>query len=91
MKGCFTIQKNKKICSIIVLILALIAFVGLAIVAIVAPMQYSKPVAGAEENDFTFPEVIGNGSDGFAAHTQAQSVTGLNATLSLTKNLEEKD
>lgn len=54
MKGCFTIQKNKKICSIIVLILAFIAFVGLAIVAIVAPMQYSKPVAGAAENDFTF-------------------------------------
>ena len=57
MKGCFTIQKNKKICSIIVLILALIAFVGLAIVAIVAPMQYGKPVAGAEENDFTFPKL----------------------------------
>ena len=91
MKGCLIINKNKKIYAIIVLILALIAFVGLAIVAIVAPMQYSKPVAGAAENDFTFPEVIGNGSDGFAAHTQAQSVTGLNATLSLTKNLEEKD
>ena len=73
MKGCFTIQKNKKICAIIVLILAIIAFVGLAIMAIVAPMQYSKPVAGVAENDFTFPEVIGNGSDGFAAHTQTSA------------------
>ena len=73
MKGCFTIQKNKKICAIIVLILALIAFVGLAVMAIVAPMQYSEPAASAAENDFTFPEVISNGSDGFAAHTQTSA------------------
>lgn len=73
MKGCFTIQNNKKICTIIVLILALVAFVGLATAAIVAPMQYSSPTTDSAENDFTFPEVIGNGSDGFTAHMQTSA------------------
>lgn len=73
MKGCLIINKNKKICTIIVLILALIAFVGLAIVAIIAPMQYNTPVIGVVENDFAFPEVVGNGSDGFTAHTQTSA------------------
>lgn len=73
MKGCLIIKNNKKICTVIVLILALIAFVGLAVAAILAPMQYSNPVAGVAENDFTFPEIDGNGSDGFTAHTQTSA------------------
>lgn len=81
MKGCFTIQKNKKICAVIALALILSTAIGLAILPVACKMQYDKPPADATEDDSIFPEVLGKDSDGFTAYTQASvsipAVTGI--------------
>lgn len=66
-------RNRKPICIAITLVLILL--IGIAAVII-----SDKPVT-PQENKFMFPEIIGNGSDGFTAHTKATAsipaVTGI--------------
>lgn len=81
MKGCSTIQKNKKICAIVLLILIFGAFVGITIATVVTPIQHGSYTTDLKKDDFTFPDIIGYGSDGFTSHVQPSAsipaVTGI--------------
>lgn len=71
MKGSLIInKKNRKPVTIVILILLSLSFVGMAAAAIMGPMRYSN---ANQENEFTLPEIAGNGSDGFVAHMQSSA------------------
>lgn len=96
MKGCLIInKKNRRLVTIAVLLVLLLAFVGMAAVALIAPLRYSN---NDQHNEFTFPAVVGNGSDGFVANTQSSAsipaMTGIelkSGTLTQTVNLYNPD
>lgn len=84
MKGCLIInKKNRRLVTIVVLLVLLLAFVGMAAVVLFAPLRHSN---NDQQNEFTFPTVVGNGSDGFVANTRISA-----SIPALTKNFEEKD
>lgn len=67
-------MRNRKLICITI-VLALILLIGIATVVI------SDRSETQQENNFMFPEITGNGSDGFMAHTKASAsipaVTGI--------------
>ena len=69
MKGCFIITKKKsRIAARVILIVLVLAFLALAAAVLLKPVRYENE---DQQNNFTFPEIVGNGSDGFVAHNKA--------------------
>lgn len=88
MKGCLTInKKNRRLVSIAVLIVSLLAFVGMAVVVLISPLRYSTD----QQNEFTFPAVVGNGSDGFVANTRISASIPAMTGIELTSGTLEQD
>ena len=89
MKGCLIIsKKNRKLVSILLLILLALAFIGIATVALVSPLQYSN---SNQQDGFKFPEITGNGSDGFVAHSQPSASIPAMTGIELTSGHLEQD
>lgn len=89
MKGCLTInKKNRRLVAIAVLVVLLLAFVGMAAVALIAPLRYSN---NDQQNEFTFPAVVGNGSDGFVANTRISASIPAMIGIELTSGILEQD
>lgn len=89
MKGCLIInKKNRRLVTIAVLLVLLLAFVGMAVVALIAPLRYSN---NDQHNEFTFPAVVGNGSDGFVANTRISASIPAMTGIELISGTLEQD
>lgn len=69
------------------LIVSLLAFVGMAVVVLISPLRYSTD----QQNEFTFPAVVGNGSDGFVANTRISASIPAMTGIELTSGTLEQD
>lgn len=80
MKGCLIITKKKsRIAARVILIVLVLAFLVLAAAVLVSPMRYRNE---DQQNNFTFHEIVGNGSDGFVDYNKAS------ATIPATDGIE---
>lgn len=71
MKGCLIITKKKsRIAARVILIVLILAFLALAAAVLISPVRNRNE---DQQNNFTFPEIVGNGSDGFVAYNNASA------------------
>lgn len=98
MKGCLIINKKSLRFAAITVFVLLVVFATLGTVAIVATSQCGNVGADSSESEFTFPEVISVGSDGFSARKQVSAsilaTTGIvfeSGKLEQTVNLSNPD
>ena len=80
MKGCLSITKKKsRIAARVILIVLVLAFLALAAAVLLNTVRHGNE---DQQNNFTFHEIICNGSDGFVAHNKAY------ATIPATDGIE---
>lgn len=88
MKGCLIITKKKsRIAARAILIVLVLAFLALAAAVLVSPVRYRNE---DRQNNFTFPEIVGNGSDGFVAHNKASATIPATDGIELTSGTVEQ-
>lgn len=72
-------KKKSRIAARVILIILILVFLALAVAVLANPAHNSD---AGQQNNFTFPEIVGNGSDGFVARNKAS------ATIPATDGLE---
>lgn len=88
MKGCLIITKKKsRIAARVILIVLILAFLALAAAVLISPVRYRNE---DQQNNFTFPEIVGNGSDGFVAHNKASATIPATDGIELTSGTVEQ-
>ena len=68
-------------------IVLVLAFLALAAAVLVSPVRYRNE---DQQNNFTFPEIVGNGSDGFVAHNKASATIPATDGIELTSGTVEQ-
>lgn len=88
MKGCLIITKKKsRIAARVILIVLVLAFIALVAAVLLRPVRYENE---DQQSNFTFPEIVGNGSDGFVAHNKAYATIPATDGIELTSGTVEQ-